>query len=492
MTAEQRAPELKLPPLGLFIGGTWADAVSGAVLDVLAPASEQVLGTVPEAGARDVDRAVRSAHQQFTDGEWSQLSGAERGRLLWRLADLIEENLDDLARLEAVDVGRPLAETLGGEIAVAVDTFRHFAGWADKITGETFALPPVFGADRLSYTLRRPLGVIGAITPWNAPTMIASWKLAPALAAGNTVVLKPAEDASLTALRLAELIAEAGFPSGVVNIITGRGSEAGDALVAHPLVAKVTFTGSTAVGREIAAKAGRLLKKVDLELGGKSPQIIWPDADLDLAVPTAAMSFLYNQGQVCAATARIYVHRDIFDEVVRRIVAFAEALRPGDPLDPATQIGSLVSRKQLERVLAFIAGARNEGATVLTGGGRIARPGFYVQPTVFTGTDDLTIAREEVFGPVGLLIPFDSDQEVLTAANASEFGLTAVLWTRDAGRINRITSGIQAGVVWVNSWAPPHPAVPWLGVKSSGLGEELGLAGLLANTQLKTVHMVTP
>jgi acyl-CoA reductase-like NAD-dependent aldehyde dehydrogenase len=483
---------LRLPALQLFINNEWIDADNQETFDVLAPAEGRHIAQVSAASAADVDRAVRAAHHAFTEGPWSMLTGAERGRLLWRLADLIEENAEELAQLESTDVGRPINETLMAEVPVAAETFRHFAGWADKITGETFSLPPVFGDNRLSYTLRQPLGVIGAITPWNAPTMTTSWKIAPALAAGNTVVLKPATDAPLTALRLAELALEAGFPPGVLNVVPGRGQIAGDALVEHPLVTKISFTGSTAVGRGIGEKAGVLLKKVDLELGGKSPQMIWPDADLDKAAISAAASFTYNQGQTCASTARIYIHRDVFDEMSKRIVAIIESIRIGQPLDTDTTMGSLINEKQLQSVLSHIASARSEGAELLTGGERIDRDGFFIQPTVFTGNaDSLTIAREEIFGPVGLLVPFDDDDEVLKAANATEYGLTAVLWTNDSKRINRFTRALEAGVVWVNAWGPPHPAVPWIGIKASGIGEELGLAGLHANTQLKTVHVVS-
>lgn len=482
---------LRLPALELFIDNSWTQAENAETIEVLAPAEGRPIAQVAAASARDVDRAVQAAHRAFSSGEWSRLTGAERGRLIWRLADLIEANAEDLARLESTDVGRPIGETLHGEIPVAADTFRYFAGWADKITGESFSLPPVFGDERLSYTLRQPIGVIGAITPWNAPTMITSWKLAPALAAGNTVVLKPAADAPLTALRLAELVVEAGFPPGVLNVVPGHGAVAGEALVAHPLVGKLSFTGSTTVGRAIGAKAGAQLKKIDLELGGKSPQIIWPDADLDKAANSAAASFMFNQGQVCASTARIYIHRDVFKAVSERIVAIAQAATIGQPLDTDTTMGSLISERQLNSVLAHIASARSEGAKLLTGGNRIQRDGFFLEPTVFMGDDTLTIAREEIFGPVGLLVPFDHDDEVLDIANATEYGLTAVMWTNDSKRINRFTRDIEAGVVWVNSWAPPHPAVPWVGIKASGIGEELGLAGLHSNTQLKTVHIVS-
>lgn len=489
MTTTQTA--VLLPHLGLFIGGQWRPASDEGTFPVLSPATGEVLGHAAAATEADVDRAVQAARSQFDGGEWAGLSGAERGRLLWRLADLVEEDIDNLARLEAVDVGRPFGEARFAEIPLVVDTLRHFAGWADKITGSTFSLPPFAGADRFSYTLRQPLGVVGAITPWNAPTMILAWKIAPALAAGNTIVVKPAEDASLTTLRIAELAAQAGFPAGVINVVTGRGATAGSALVRHPGVDKVTFTGSTAVGGQIAAAAGPALKKLTLELGGKSPQIVWPDADLDRVVPVAALSLFANQGQTCASGSRVYVHRDVIDDFTARLKTHAESIVVGDPLAEDTQMGSLINDRQLERVLGYIASAREEGARLLTGGERIGDTGYFLQPTVFIGTDDLTIAQEEIFGPVGTVIAFDDDDEVLASANGTDYGLTAVLWTNDASRINRFTRDIRAGVVWVNAWGPPHPALPWLGVKSSGIGEELGLAGLHANTQLKTVNILS-
>ncbi|GAA3882347.1 aldehyde dehydrogenase family protein [Leifsonia kafniensis] len=483
-------PSVSFPPQALLIDGEWRAASTGAVYSVYAPATGDLLAELPLGTPDDVDAAVAAARFQFETGEWSRLSGAERGKILWRLADLIESDLEGLARLEALDVGRPFGEAFFGEIPLAAETFRHFAGWADKVTGSTYSLPP-FGGDRLSYTIRQPLGVVGAILPWNAPTMIASWKIAPALAAGNTLVIKPAAEASLTTLRLAELALEAGLPAGVLNVVTGSGAVVGDAMVGHPDIAKITFTGSTAVGKRIAAQAGPALKKVTLELGGKSPQIVWPDADLDSVVPTAAFSVFANQGQTCASGSRIYVHRSILDEFLSRLKTHAESIVVGDPLGDGTQMGSLISQKQLDSVLGYIATAREEGATLLTGGSRIGDTGYFVQPTVFVGTNDLTIAREEIFGPVGTVVPFDDDDEALLLANGSDFGLTAVLWTNDSARINRFTRELQVGVVWVNAWGPPHPALPWLGVKASGVGEELGLEGLLANTRVKTVNVIS-
>ncbi|WP_350351652.1 aldehyde dehydrogenase family protein [Microbacterium sp. A8/3-1] len=480
-----------MPPSQLLIDGEWIGSSDGATIEVVAPATGESLGRIAAATVGDVDAAVRAARAQFDHGEWSKTSGADRGKLLWRLADLVEADLERLSTLEAVDVGRPFGEAFYAEIPLVVDVLRHFAGWADKLTGSTFTLPPFGGEDRFSYTVRQPLGVVAAITPWNAPTMITSWKLAPALAAGNTIVIKPAPDASLTTLRLGELIIEAGFPAGVVNIVTGSGTDAGAALTQHPGVDKISFTGSTSVGRQIAATAAASLKKVTLELGGKSPQIIWPDADLEKAAPVAALSIFANQGQTCASASRIYVHRSVLDDFVNLLKIEAESRVLGDPLDAETTMGSLINPAQLERVLGYIASAREEGAQLITGGGCVEGPGLFVEPTIFVGGNELTVAREEIFGPVGTVIPFDDDDEVLALANDNAYGLTAVLWTNNASRIGRFTREIHAGVVWVNAWGPPHPAVPWLGVKSSGIGEELGLEGLKANTRVKTVNVVS-
>lgn len=485
------AAQFSLPPTALLIDGRWRQASDGNTIEVVSPANGRVITHVPAATAADVDDAVKSGRRAFTDGEWSQAGGAHRGRVLWRLADLVEDHLASLAHLEANDVGRPLSEPLHGELPFVVETLRYFAGWADKITGTTFDLPPLSGASRFSYTRREPLGVIGAITPWNAPTMIATWKIAPALAAGNSVVLKPAEEAPLTALLLGELALEAGLPPGVLNVIPGRGIVAGAALAAHPGVDKISFTGSTLVGRQIAAAAGSNLTKVTLELGGKNPQIVWPDADLDAAMPVVALSAFANQGQTCASGSRIYVHRTILKDFSQKLVEHARALRLGDPLDPETQVASLISDRQLQRVLTYIQTARDEGADILTGGSRWGSTGFFVEPTVVLGGNDLTVAREEIFGPVATIIPFDEDDEVLDMANSTDYGLTAVLWTDSSSRIERFVRELEVGVVWVNAWGPPHPALPWLGRKSSGIGEELGLAGLEAVMKLKTVNQLS-
>ncbi len=441
--------DVRFPPTSLLINGEWRPASDNRTIDAISPATGEKIADLAAATKADVDAAVQAAHAEFTSGAWRSTSGAERGRLLWRFADLVEADRENLGRLEALDVGRPFGEAAFAEIPVVVETLRHFAGWADKISGSTYNLPPFLGADRFSYTLRQPLGVVAAITPWNAPTMIASWKIAPALASGNTLVVKPALEASLTTLRLGELALEAGIPPGVLNILTGRGSEIGTALIAHPLVSKVSFTGSTEVGIGIASNAGAALKKVTLELGGKSPQIVWPDANLDEVVPVAALSIFANQGQTCASGSRIYVHRSVLNDFVARIKVHAESITVGDPLADGTDMGSLISEKQMRRVLGYIASAREEGATLVTGGSRIGDRGYFVEPTVFVGNNDLTIAQEEIFGPVGTIVPFDDDDEVLDFANGTDYGLTAVLWTNDVRRIN--DSRVIFGLGWCGS-----------------------------------------
>lgn len=478
-------------PLGaLYIDGEWRNAEDGGTIAVINPSTEEQLATLSAAIANDVAAAVAAARAQVDGGPWSRLSGAERGKLLWRLADLVDANRENLAFLEAIDIGRPYFEPYTFEIPLVADTFRHFAGWADKIAGQTFNLPDFAGRPRHSYTLRQPLGVIAAITPWNAPTMIASWKLATALAAGNAVVLKPAEDASLSTIRLVQLAEEAGFPPGVINLVTGTGSIAGDALVRHAGIDKISFTGSPEVGRTISAIASQSFKKVSLELGGKSPQIMRQDADLDLAIGGAAISFFANQGQTCACGSRLFVHRSLANEVTQRLMEAARAIRVGDPFAPDTQMGTLINAAQMRRVTGYVEKGIDEGAKLIAGGSRLAQPGFFFQPTIFLGSNDMTIAREEIFGPVATIIPFEDDEEALRLANDTNYGLTSVVWTRDLAAANHYARSLRAGSVWINAWGPPHPALPWLGVKTSGLGEELGLSGLLANTAEKTVSMV--
>ncbi|MFF2654939.1 aldehyde dehydrogenase family protein [Streptomyces sp. NPDC058045] len=471
----------------LFIGGRWVEGEQA--LTVVNPADESVICTVAAASPADVDAAVAAARAAY-EGPWSELSGAERGRLLTRVADLIERDAELLAALEAVDIGKPVGQARALDVPNAAATFQHFAGWADKVGGQVIPTPGYFGRRTHSYTLRRPVGVVAAVVPWNSPLMIASWKLAPALAVGNTVVLKPPEDAPLGLLHLARLFEEAGLPEGVVNVVPGLGPVAGEHLVRHPGVDKISFTGSPVVGRRVAEYAARAFKPVTLELGGKSPQLVLPNADVEAAVEGCALGLFTNQGQVCAAGTRILVHRSHHARLVEGLAAAAERHVLGDPFAEGTTMGSLINAGQRDRVLGYVESAREEGARLVTGGGGPAGPGFFVRPTVFEGTNELRIAREEVFGPVGVVIPFDDTEEAVRLANDTSYGLAATLWTRDVSEAHLLAPRLRAGSVAVNGWAPLDAALPWGGVKDSGIGRELGWSGILANTEETTVSIV--
>ncbi len=462
----------------LLIGGKWVDAQSGKSFTTKNPATGEVLDAVAEGDAADIDLAVAAARRAF-DGPWGRAKPAERQKLMLRIADLLEANIAEIALLDTLDMGMPLAFSNYVASGPVVATFRFCAGQAVAIHGET--LYPSIPGDVLAYTLKEPIGVVGGIVPWNGPAFNATWKIAPALAAGCTLVLKVAEQASLTALRMAELCQEAGLPDGVLNVVTGYGETAGAALAAHRDVDKVSFTGSTETGRHIIRASAGNIKKLTLELGGKSPNIVFDDADLEQAVPGAAMAAFGNSGQVCLAGTRLFVQRGIYDEFTARVADFAKALVVGDPLDPATMIGPVVSEEQLDRISGYLAAGTAEGAEALAGGARLTEGalanGYYVPPTLFSGVrDDMTIAREEIFGPVISAMAFDDIDDVVQRANATDFGLASGVWTSNINVANKVSRRLRAGTVWVNGYSLMDPAVPFGGYKMSGYGKESGSA----------------
>ncbi|HKS73910.1 MAG TPA: aldehyde dehydrogenase family protein [Terriglobales bacterium] len=482
------ASNVKIAPGRLLIGGEWVEGAKQ--FDTINPATEEVLAQVAEASAADVDRAVAAARKAFEDrgGPWRKMSASERGRLIWRLADLIEKNLEELAELETLDNGKPIFESRFVDIPMVVDVLRYYAGWATKIHGETVNS----FENAFTYTLREPVGVVGMIIPWNFPLLLASWKLGPALACGNTVVMKPAEQTPLTALRFGELAIEAGIPAGVINILTG-GPEVGKAIVRHPGIDKIAFTGSTSVGKEIMRGTADTLKRLTLELGGKSPNIVFADADLDNAVRGAINGIFYGKGECCNAGSRLFVESKVKDEFTEKLIGRARKLQPADPLDPKSRLGAITSQEQMERVLGYIEAGQKEGAKLLTGGKRVAvggGKGFFVEPTVFGDVNNnMKIAQEEIFGPVLAVIGFDDMDQAIEQANANPYGLAAAVWTRDISKAHRVSRALRAGLVWINTYGLMDAAVPFGGFKNSGFGRELGMHAIEHYTELKSVWL---
>ena len=480
------ALQVQVKPGKLFIGGRWVDAASGKTFPTVNPATGETITLVAEGDERDAAAAVEAAHKAFHSGPWPEMSAADRAKILWKIGDLIDKYNEELGTLETLDNGKPIFESRQIDMPMTAEVFRYYAGWATKIHGETVPVRGPF----LHYTLREPLGVVAAIVPWNFPLLLASWKVAPALATGNTVVLKPASWTPLTALRFAEICQEAGVPDGVLNVITGPGSTLGKALVRHPGVAKVAITGETRTGQEILRDSADTLKRVTLELGGKSPNIIFADADLDAAVRGATIGIFYGKGEVCAAGSRLFVDKKIHDDFMQKLVDRAKKIQPGDPLDPKTRFGALVSERQMQTVLGYIEKGKAEGAKLVAGGERVSvgGKGCFVQPTVFDGVrNDMTIAREEIFGPVLAAIEFGDVDDAVRLANETPYGLAAAVWTRDIAKAHRVARKLQAGTVWINTYNNYDPAAAFGGYKMSGYGRELSLHAIEHYTQVKSV-----
>jgi acyl-CoA reductase-like NAD-dependent aldehyde dehydrogenase len=473
-------------PKRLLINNRWVESVSGACFSVIDPATGHLLCEVAEARAEDIDLAVLAARRAM-NGSWGSTTPAERARMIWKLSDLLEAHQDEFGQLESLDVGKPLLETMVFDLPQAIDQLRYFAGWATKITGESVqtSLP----GESLAYTRREPVGVVAAITPWNFPLAIVCWKLAPALACGNAVVLKPSEITPLSALRLGELILEAGFPPGTVNIVPGFGANAGQALVHHADVDKISFTGSTRVGREILQASSLDFKRVTLELGGKSPNIILPDADLDEAVGGAMSAIFFNQGEACVAGSRLFVPVAQKEAILERLIANVASISQGLGLEPETQMGPVVSEAHCERVMGFIDRAKSAGLEMLSGGRRntLLNQGFFVEPTVFMAKDESEIAKEEVFGPVLTVLTYENVSELTERANSSRYGLGAGIWTRDIKQGIRLAHALKAGTVWINGYGMLDAALPWGGYKQSGIGREMGSYALETYTEVKSV-----
>ncbi len=487
---DQSVASFLATPRKMLINGRWLDAISGKTFPTYDPSTGEVLATIAEGEASDINEAVKAARAAFDKGPWRKMTASERGRLIWRLADMIERSLEEFAELESLDNGKPLGVARVADVPLTVDLFRYMAGWATKIEGNTISLsvPYTPGARYFAYTLREPVGVVGQIIPWNFPLLMAAWKLGPALAAGCSVVLKPAEQTPLSALRLGELICEAGFPDGVVNIVPGYGETAGAALAAHPDIDKCAFTGSTEVGKLIVQAAAGNLKKVSLELGGKSPNVVFSDANLDTAIPGAASAIFFNHGQCCCAGSRLYVEKPVFDKVVEGVAEEAKKIKLGPGLQPDTQMGPLVSEEQLARVCGYLDAGKQEGAQAMVGGKRFGDRGYFVEPTVLVNTNEnMKVVREEIFGPVVTAMPFTDPEELLPRANDTTYGLAAAVWTRDISKAHALAAELRAGTVWINCYNIFDAALPFGGYKQSGWGREMGHDALELYTETKAV-----
>ncbi|WP_413790828.1 MULTISPECIES: aldehyde dehydrogenase family protein [unclassified Pseudomonas] len=479
--------------LNHFIEGASFEASDGRRITLVDPVTEQIYGSCARGTAEDVDRAVAAALTQLEGGAWSQLDGAQRGRLLSKLADLVERDTDVLADLDANAIGRSPIEPRRLDVPNAIANLRAAAGWANQLEGRTIPTGGYFGTKALSYTVREPVGVVGAIVPWNSPLMITVWKLATLLAAGCTVIVKPSEETPQSALHLAALAQEAGFPDGVINVVTGYGNEVGRALCEHPHVAKISFTGSPEAGREIQRTAGVLFKHVALELGGKSPQIVFDDASFEDALFGCSLGLFANQGQICAAGSRILVQRNIADRFAAALADAARAVKVGDPRQPDVQMGPVAKKAQWDRVNRYIQLGIDQGATLLAGGVSSPERGWFVRPTIFANArNDMAIARDEIFGPVGTVITFDSEDEAIALANDSTYGLAATVWTSDLVRAHRVAAAVKVGAVGINCWSPLDANLPWGGVKASGVGREGGFGGALAYTEEKVITVLLP